>query len=85
MLALIAGSLVPAAFVALILYAWFFTEGWGAFGLAPLLLPISAAGAVVMLLAIPAWLVGFRKGRRDVPLAAVIIANAAVLLLIRSR
>ena len=78
LLVLILGCSAPALWLAIILYVKF-TDGWGAFGVAPLFLPLFATNAAVAALGGFVYLANASKRPRDFPLAAVIGVNCIVL------
>ena len=78
-LVLIVGCAAPALVVALVLYARFFTEGWGAFGIAPLFFPLFVASAVAAVLGALLYIARVRTRPRDLPLVVVVALNAVLL------
>lgn len=77
---LVVGCAAPILWCAIILYAKFFTEGWGAFGVAPLFPPLFAADAAVAVLGGFLYLANFRKRPRDFTLIAVAAVNGLLYL-----
>jgi hypothetical protein len=78
-LVLLIGCAAPALFIALVLYAKFFTEGWGAFGIAPLFFPLFVASAVAAVLGALLYIARARTRPRDFPLVGVVALNAVLL------
>ena len=78
-LVLIVGCAAPALVVALVLYARFFTEGWGAFGIAPLFFPLFVASAVAAVLGALLYIARVRTRPRDFTLVVVVALNAVLL------
>ena len=76
---LIIGFAAPALFIALILYAKFFTEGWGALALAPLVFPLFVASAASVVLGGSLYVARVRTRARDYALVLVVALNAALL------
>lgn len=78
-LVLMIGCAAPTLLIALVLYAKFFTEGWGAFGIAPLVFPLFVASAVAAALGALLYIARVRTRPRDFPLAIVVALNAVLL------
>ena len=76
---LMIGCAAPALLIALVLYARFFTEGWGAFGIAPLFFPLFVASAVATVLGALLYVARLRTRPRDFPLVIVVVLNAVLL------
>lgn len=84
LLILIVGVAVPALFVAVIIDAKYFTEGWGALGLGAVVVPLGIASGVVALVGGLFYVARIRTRMRDVPLVAVVTLNALLLWLATS-
>lgn len=78
-LVLTIGCAAPVLLVALVVYAKFYTEGWGAFGIAPLIFPLFVASAVAALLGALLYVARVRSRPRDLPLIVVVALNAVLL------
>lgn len=78
-LVLTIGCAAPVFLVALVVYAKFYTEGWGAFGIAPLIFPLFVASAVAALLGALLYVARVRSKPRDYPLIVVVALNAVLL------
>lgn len=78
-LVLLIGWAAPALFVALVLYSKFYTEGWAAFGIAPLFFPLFVASAVAAVLGTLLYVARVRTRPRDFPLIVVVALNAVLL------
>jgi len=78
-LVLMIGCAAPALFIALVLYTRFYTEGWGAFGIAPLFSPLFVASAAAVVLGALLYVARIRTRPRDLPLFVVVVLNAVLL------
>ena len=78
-LVLMIGCAAPALLVALVVYAKFFTEGWGAIGIAPLIFPLLVASAVAALLGALLYVAQVRSRPRDLLLIVVVALNVVLL------
>lgn len=73
-----AGVVTLGCWVSLIGYV-LGTNRWGAFAVAPALLPLFVASAVIAVLGAAMWAHGVRHGRRDLPLFLVAAAHGAIV------
>jgi hypothetical protein len=61
------------------------TDGWGVFAVAPALLPLLGASAVVLAVGAPLWILRARRGTWDPPLLLTLAAHGAILVYASSR
>ena len=79
LLVLSVGYAAPALFVALLLYAKFFTEGWGALALGPLFFVTYAAAVVAAVIGGILYATHLRTRRRDGPLILLLVLDVGLV------
>ena len=79
LLLIVVGIAAPALWIAIIWYVRVHTNRWGAFGVAPLFLPLFIANVLVAVAGAVVYLANVRQRRWDIPLGAVAVVNAGIL------
>lgn len=78
-LVLMIGCAAPALFIALVIYARFFTEGWGALALGAVVPPLAIASGAAAAAGALLYVARVHARPRDIPLVVIVALNAAVV------